>query len=387
MSNKKNAELRSALLYFADEAIGYRHGLHFFHRWLETGDQKELEGLILEVGREHFEDFGPLLATAKDPNDDSGFIKIVEIASLRGIYIPKEWVDYHEVYVPAIMSKDLHNPDLGEILAWQQRNAHLTDNCLGLIIEAHKLMHESRDNFFKIFNLLEMLLGLNTIFSCVINSDIKLLGKTLGKYYPKQADHLVRLSSAIANNLNLNWKDALSRNQIKSKIWLIDKLIECNVVPKSRSITDVETTTLVVGGWVGMIPFLASMFGKNLDSVTNVDIDRSVHSAALELNTGTHYNFKNSGTDIRSIDLKKYKKLLVIDTIVEHFKEHGEWVKTLPKGTTVILQGNDMFDVPDHVNCHKSLEEFLGSCGLNTIVWAGELNLYKCTRFMAIGKI
>lgn len=388
MSNTaKNAELRSSLLYFADEAIGYRHGLHFFHRWLETGAQKELHGLILEVGRENFEDLAPLLASIENPDDNFGFAKITEIVSLRGIYIPKEWCEYKEVHIGSILPADLQNPNLNELLAWQNRNAHLSDNCLSVIHEAHKLLHESRTNFFKVFNLLEMLFGLNTIFSCVINNDIKLLGKILGQYYPKQADHLTRLSSAVANNLNLNWKDALSRNQVKSKLWLIEKLAQASVVPKSRSITDVETSTLVVGGWVGMIPFLASMLGKNLDSVTNVDIDKSVHSAALELNTGTHYNFKNSGTDIRVIDLKKYKKLLIIDTIVEHFKEHGEWVKTLPKGTTVILQGNDMFDVPDHVNCHKSLEEFLASCGLNTILWAGELNLYKCTRYMAIGKV
>jgi hypothetical protein len=343
--------------------------------------------LILEVGREHFEDLGPLLASIENPDDNLGFAKITEIVSLKGIYIPKEWTGNKEVHIGSILPTDLQNPNLNELLAWQSRNAHLSDNCLSVIQEAHNVLHESRTNFFKVFNLLEMLFGLNTIFSCVIDNDIKLLGKTLGQYYPKQADHLIRLSSAVANNLNLNWKDALSRNQVNSKLWLIEKLTQANVVPKSRSITDVETSTLVVGGWVGMIPFLASMLGKNLDSVTNVDIDKSVHSAALELNTGTHYNFKNSGTDVREIDLKKYKKLLIIDTIVEHFKEHGEWVKTLPKGTTVILQGNDMFDVPDHVNCHRSLEEFLASCGLNTILWAGELNLYKCTRYMAIGKV
>jgi hypothetical protein len=110
-----------------------------------------------------------------------------------------------------------------------------------------------------------------------------------------------------------------------------------------------------------------------------------VHSAAYELNTGTHNNFKNSGTDVREVNLTKYKNPLVIDTIVEHFKDHGEWVKTLPKGTTVVLQGNDMFDVPDHVNCHKTLEDFIRSCGLNNIIWSGELNLHKCTRYMAIG--
>lgn len=383
---EKNAELRSSLLYFTDEAIGYRHSLHFFHRWLETGSQDELKGLILEVGRENFEDLGPLIATIENPNDTFGFAKIVEIVSLRGIYVPKDWTDDNVAHVGAIASADLQNPTLHELIEWQRR----TDseiNCVALIAEAHRLLYESQTDFFKVFSLLEMLFGFDTIFSCVINNDIQLLGKILGQYYPKQAEHIDRLASAVSNNPTLNWKDALSRNQIKSKLWLIEKLSKANALPKSRSITDSETSTLIVGGWVGMIPFLAGMLGKNLDSVINVDIDKSVHSAARELNNNTHNKFTNSSIDIRNHNMSTYKKLLIIDTIVEHFKEHGEWVKTLPKGTTVILQGNDMFDVPDHVNCHKSLEEFLESCGLNTIVWAGELNLYKCTRYMAIGKV
>ena len=88
----KNAELRSSLLYFVDEAIGYRHSLHFFHRWVETGNQEELIGLILEVGRENFEDLWQIVASINDPNDNSGLAKITEIVSLRGIYLPKSWV-------------------------------------------------------------------------------------------------------------------------------------------------------------------------------------------------------------------------------------------------------------------------------------------------------
>ena len=95
--------------------------------------------------------------------------------------------------------------------------------------------------------------------------------------------------------------------------------------------------------------------------------------------------FRTNVNDVRNLNIAKYEKPIVIDTIVEHFKDHGEWVKTLPKKAMIVLQGNDMFDVPDHVNCHKTLEEFVESCGLNNIIWAGELNLYKCTRYMVIG--
>ena len=199
-------------------------------------------------------------------------------------------------------------------------------------------------------------------------------------------DHVLFWMDAIRNSNNKSRTlESFWKGQIKSKLWLIEKLTEFKALPKKRSITEPETTTLIVGGWIGMIPFLANMFNKNLDSVINIDIDKSVHSAAHELNIDPHNNFKNSSTDVREFNLKKYKKLLIIDTIVEHFEDHGEWVKILPKGTTLVLQGNDMFDVPDHVNCHKTLEDFIESCGLNNIIWSGELNLHKCTRYMAIG--
>jgi hypothetical protein len=381
-----NATLRSSLLYFVDEAIGYRHSLHFFHRWLITGEQSELEALIIEVGREHFVDLRPIVETI-NTKDNSGFAVINDIVRMNGLYSPKEWCNGDEIKLGPLSCNELTHHSLNEIGDWVNENLHVVPNPVAVICQAHNLLESSRTNFYKVFNLLEMLFGINTIFSCVINDSIKLFGNAVSNYYPKQQVHIKKLASAMANNLDLNWEDALSRNQIKSKLWLIEKLAEQKLIPKQRSITEAENTTLVVGGWVGMLPFLTSMTGKNLDSVINMDIDTSVHSAAHELNAGTHANFKNSGADVRSADLAKYKKLIVIDTIVEHFENHGEWVSTLPTGTTVVLQGNDMFDVPDHVNCHESLEEFIGSCGLNTILWSGELNLYKCTRYMAIGKV
>jgi hypothetical protein len=381
----KNTELRSSLLYFVDEAIGYRHSLHFFHRWLETGKQSELEGLIIEVGRENFVDLHSIINTIKDPECHAGFGVIDDIARIKGLHVPTEWVNGNEVKLTPLTVANPNHPTLFELCNWTNDNATKIANPAAVICKAHSLLHESRTNFYKVFNLMEVLFGLNTIFSCVIDSNINRTGQAISHYYPTQADYITRLASTISNNPDLNWKDALSRNQVKSKLWLIDRLNKLEVFAKKQSINDAETTTLVVGGWVGMIPFLASMSQLNLGNVINIDIDTSVHSAAHELNTNTHSNFKNSGTDVREVDLTKYKNPLVIDTIVEHFENHGKWVKTLPKGTTVVLQGNDMFNVPDHVNCHTTLEDFIGSCGLNNIIWAGELNLHMCTRYMAIG--
>jgi hypothetical protein len=393
-SMDKNTELRCAMLYFVDEAIGFRKSVHHFHRWLETQDEYELTQLIIEVGREHFFDFWPLLNAVRNNNDEEGLIAL-QVAIEMGLYVPTDWTKGKVIKLSPLSVKLLESnladmtQKLWTLNEWNNLNLEAYQTAaLPVLALAYQLIIDAREDFTKFFQLVEMIIGKDSLLSCIADTDIKKLGICVGnEYYYNQRDHIKRLAVAINNNRDLNWKDALSRNQVKSKIWLVEKLTALNLIPKQRKLGDVETSTLVVGGWVGMIPFLANMLGKNLDSVTNVDIDTTVHSAALELNSGFHNNFKNSGTDVREIQLSKYKKLLLIDTIVEHFKDHGQWIASLPKGTTVVLQGNDMFDVPDHVNCHNSLEEFVASCGLNNILWAGELNLYMCNRYMAIGRV
>jgi hypothetical protein len=384
----KNTELRSSLLYFVDEAIGYRHSLHFLHRWLETGEQSELEGLILEVGRENFVDLQPLLDTVRDSNNTAGLVALRNFIKINGIYRH----DNPAIRISAPPDLDNSVPQYIEgnswvMHNWVEQNTHKNVTPYFAIAKAYGVFQEARDNFIKIFDLLELMFGTNTtLFSAVKNNDIVLLGQLLSKYYPSCETHINRLARSLNEHPDLNWADALSRNQVKSKLWLIEQLDALKLLPKpKRQLTDPTTHVLLVGGWVGMLPFLADMKGKFLDTVTNIDIDESVHAAASDLNSITASSFRTSNKDVRKLNIAKYDKPLVIDTIVEHFTDHGAWVSTLPRKAMIVLQGNDMFDVPDHVNCHKTLEEFVGACGLNNIIWSGELNLYKCTRYMAIG--
>jgi hypothetical protein len=384
----KNNELRSSLLYFVDEAIGYRHSIHFLHRWIETGEQAELEGLILEVGRELFVDLQPIIDTVKDPANTAGRTALQRFMQTHGIYR----YDNPDVKVLPVPELDNTVPNYLEGNAWvmhnwvEQNTMHNVSPYFA-IGKAHGLFHEAHENFIKIFDLLELMFGKgNTLFSAVKDNDIKLLGQLVSKYYPGCSKHINRLAQSLEEHPDLNWKDALSRNQIKSKLWLIEQLDSLKLLPSSKkTVLGSNTNVLLVGGWVGMLPFLTDMKNKFLDTVINVDIDESVHAASMDLNSISQSKFRTNVNDVRNLNIAKYEKPIVIDTIVEHFKDHGEWVKTLPKKAMIVLQGNDMFDVPDHVNCHKTLEEFVESCGLNNIIWAGELNLYKCTRYMVIG--
>ena len=341
----KNTELRSSILYFVDEAIGFRKSIHHFHRWLETNERRELVQLIIEIGYEQFVDLTELVSALNNKSKD-------EIAS-----------------------------------ALANMNSYgffkTTDD-----LETIKSMLEEDASIKTVINFLNQYLDYSTLLTCVTNDDIVLLGNVLSFYYPSNKKYISQLALTVCNYPDLNWKDALSRNQIKSKKWLLDKVSDYLAAKGTKNIFDatLETrTSIVVGGWVGILPFLASMEGMDLREVVNIDIDSSVHDAAKSLNSLFNPRYKNLDTDIRLVDFFAYKNPLIIDTIVEHFENHGDWVKTLPAGTDVVLQGNNMFDVVDHVNCHSSLSQFVKSCGLSNIKWQGELVLNKCNRYMVIG--
>jgi hypothetical protein len=391
-----DVNLRNPLIIFLDEAIGFRKSLHHMHRWFETNEQSELEQLVIEIGREHFVDMWPILNAVKS-DSQAGVMETLSVQLQRGIYMPYDWVENRTDNIkltPLVNVAFYGKKDFNELVYstwvlrdWIDENEKLVGfNPLSCVAMMQQYIIDAKTDFTNIFKLLEMLFGYKTLASCVLRGSIDLFGEVAGTYYPSYATHIKYLATALKNSPDLNWTDALSRNQIKSKMWLLEKISIFPEYNKKYKVGEEPVTTVIVGGWVGMIPFLANMFGVKLGNVINVDTDTSVHTAAGTLNAGLYTQFKNSGTDIREFDFKKYKNLVVIDTIVEHFEKHGEWVSSLPHGIHIVVQGNDMFDVPDHVNCHRYISEFIDQCGVNSIEWAGELLLYKCNRFMAIGK-
>jgi hypothetical protein len=342
----KNTELRSAILYFVDEAIGFRKSIHHFHRWLEFNDQDELGRLVIEIGFEQFVDLRALVSAIKSKNKIK-ILSAVDNINSYGFFKTPDSFD-------KLKSMLINDASIKTIISFL--NFYISDV---------------------------------TLLSCVDDNGIILLANALGFYYPRNKKYIDQLAITMCNYPDLNWKDALSRNQIKSKKWLLDKLSEFLTIDKKTNIfkSKAEQTSIIVGGWVGVLPFLASMQETKLGKVVNIDIDSSVHDAAKSLNLSFNPLYNNLDKDIRLVDFFAYKNPLVIDTIVEHFENHNAWIKTLPAGTKVVLQGNNMFDVVDHVNCHSSLSQFVKSCGLSKIVWQGELVLHKCNRYMVIGTV
>jgi len=78
---------------------------------------------------------------------------------------------------------------------------------------------------------------------------------------------------------------------------------------------------------------------------------------------------------------------LVINTSCEHIADLPGWLALLPKGTRVLLQSNDYFSEPTHINCVPDLAAFVAQVKLDHVAFAGALPTKNYTRFMVIGTV
>jgi hypothetical protein len=186
--------------------------------------------------------------------------------------------------------------------------------------------------------------------------------------------------------------DAYSVGQLKSKIWLIEKL------PSDLGVV------FICAGWYGTLANL--MFDNCREKFTKIrsfDIDPSCYSIADTINRPwvidgwqfkastldihdiayptTHTTYRANGTSQTLIE----EPDTIINTSCEHIKDFDIWYSKIPEGKIVILQSNDFFDVAEHINCVSSLTEFSEQTPLTTVLYQGELPLEKYTRYMRIG--
>jgi hypothetical protein len=75
----------------------------------------------------------------------------------------------------------------------------------------------------------------------------------------------------------------------------------------------------------------------------------------------------------------------VINTSCEHIENFKDWYAGIPLGKLVILQSNNYFDLPEHVNCVKDSLHFAEMAPLSREYFTGGLELEKYTRYMRIG--
>ena len=188
------------------------------------------------------------------------------------------------------------------------------------------------------------------------------------------------LAKVVAKYPNADLGTAFNHKQVGSKIWARDRLFE--------SLGGKFGHVVVLGGWYGV---LSAMFFDDrrfdIGLIESIDIDPEVGAIAETLNAKVADRFRAVTQDMYAFDYATSGADLVINTSCEHIADLPAWLALLPRGTKVLLQSNDYFSEPTHINCVPSLAAFEEQTSLSHVAFAGALPMKKYTRFMVIGTV
>lgn len=198
----------------------------------------------------------------------------------------------------------------------------------------------------------------------------------------------------LVNNIEYD-KDCFSRGQLRSKIWLVSELKKLNV--------DLGTVFLCAG-WYATLSTMIFESGICVNKIRSFDTDPTCAAIAERFNKPWEmdaWRFKATTKNILDIDYNTYTfdavtpdgsifKIVdspntIINTSCEHIENYAEWYSKIPTGKLVVLQGNNYFEITEHVNCSSNLQEFSNKSPMTTTLYEGALELPKYTRFMKIG--
>jgi hypothetical protein len=192
-------------------------------------------------------------------------------------------------------------------------------------------------------------------------------------------------------------KDCFSRGQLQSKLWLVEELKKLNV--------DLGTVFLCAG-WYGTLSVMLFESSIKIKKIRSFDIDPMTVDIAETFNKpwfADQWRFKALINDIHNIDYKEHTWQFwsnannrmsypitdipntIINTSCEHIEHYKDWYNKIPLGKLVILQGNNYFEIVEHVNCSNDINEFSFKSPMTTVLFEGELELPKYKRFMKIG--
>jgi hypothetical protein len=196
-------------------------------------------------------------------------------------------------------------------------------------------------------------------------------------------------------------QDAMSRSQMRSKIWLIEELAKIG--------TNYDNVA-VMAGWFGQIK---TIYDKRLtySKMRVVELDKEACETSdyiFNIANLENYKVKAVNADINNLTLykngyewdienfkdgtkysEKFLPNLIINTSAEHMTE--EWFhqirfKELESNPIVAIQSNNLFDIPEHINCVHSVDHMKKKFPMKEILFEGELQLKGYKRVMLIGR-
>ena len=244
------------------------------------------------------------------------------------------------------------------------------------------------DNIFSMFRLI----GDEDLKKLITDDNIWSLFKVLSRY--TDSYFVKALKDLITNDVDFD-KDCFSRGQLKSKIWLVKTLEKLNVE---------LGTVFLCAGWYATLAVMLFESKCQVHKIVSFDIDPDVWKIAERFNKKwvlEDWRFKASTQDIHEIRFDEHiydvnkndgttERLwgypnTVINTSTEHIEDFSNWYSNILDKQLVIIQGNNYYEIDEHVNCHATLQDFSASAPMSKVLYEGELQLDKYTRFMKIG--
>ena len=204
------------------------------------------------------------------------------------------------------------------------------------------------------------------------------------------------LKSFVVNEITWD-EDCFSQGQIKSKMWLLEELKKLKL--------DLGTVFLCAG-WYGTLATMLFESKIKVDKIRSFDIDESCVEVAEIFNKPwfvDEWKFKSITDDIMNIDYDKHVWQFwsnknnrmsrpitdvpntIINTSCEHIHDFELWYNKIPKGKLIILQGNDYFELNEHVNCSADQDSFSEKAPMTDTLYLGTIDCGKYKRFMKIG--
>jgi hypothetical protein len=245
--------------------------------------------------------------------------------------------------------------------------------------------------------------NLHSIFRLIDDEDLRklILEDNIWKLWPVLERYTDTQFVSAFKNFFVNQKsidkDCFSRGQLQSKIWLVNELKKLDLS---------LGTVYLCAGWYATLAVMLFESGIKVDKIRSFDIDPSTVDIAESFNKPWYvdqWRFKALCQDIMQINYNSHTWQFwsnannrlsypitdipdtIINTSCEHITNFNEWYNKIPSGKIIILQGNNYFEIKEHVNCSFNLDEFSQKAPMTTVLYEGALSLPKYTRFMKIG--
>lgn len=192
-------------------------------------------------------------------------------------------------------------------------------------------------------------------------------------------DHVLFWMDAVRNSEDkYRTLESFWKGQIKSKIWLIEKL--------TMFVTKDEIDIVIHGGWNGVLASLLFQSSVKIKKITSIDINPECIEIANTINKIEEISGKfNAITcDMEDYDYDSIPDI-IINTSCEHISQekYNKWLEKIPSSALVVLQSNN-YQIDEHIRCANDINEFKEQSNI-FVLSEDILNLSKYNRYMLIG--